>query len=164
MSVDSRELGSRTVYTAVYTSGKGNISGRNLPAGDPFTVSQRSTFEWMPDISHHRVVWWESGGRIMMRDLRTHRRVFVHKGSRPRIDGELVTWDGGGYGGEFVIAYVKNARIYVRNVVRSTNVVTITQKNLTCLFPSISGDRVVWESGPARRVLAHIHIYGARLN
>ena len=164
VSVDSRELGSRTVYTAVYTSGKGNISGRNLPAGDPFTVSQRNTFEWMPDISHHRVVWWESGGRIMMRDLRTHQRVFVHKGSRPRIDGELVTWDGGGYGGEFVIAYVKNARIYVRNVVRSTNVVTITQKNLTCLFPSISGERVVWESGPARRVLAHIHIYGARLN
>ncbi len=164
VSVDSRKLGSRTVHTAVYTSGKGNISGRNLPAGDPFTVSQRSTFEWMPDISHHRVVWWESGGRIMMRDLRTRQRVFVHKGSRPRIDGELVTWDGGGYGGEFVIAYVKNAKIYVRNVVRSTNVVAIAQKNLTCLFPSISGNRIAWESGPARRVLAHIHIYGARLN
>ena len=117
----------------------------------------------MPDISHHRVVWWESGGRIMMRDLKTHKRTFVHTGSRPRIDGELVVWDGGGHGGEFVIAYVKGAKIYVRNVARTTNVVTIAQKDLTCLFPAVSGHRVVWESGPARRVLSHIHIYGARV-
>ena len=41
--------------------------------------------------------------------------------------------------------------------------VAIGQKDLTCLFPSISGKRVVWESGPAKRVLSHIHIYGARL-
>lgn len=163
VGIDRRTVGTRTVYTAVYTSGKGNISGRNVPDGDPFVVSQRSTFEWMPDISHNRVVWWEEGGRIMMRDLKTHRRSFVHNGSRPRIDGELVTWDGGGHGGEFVISYVKGAKIYVRNVVRSTSVVAITQKNLTCLFPSISGHRVVWESGPARRVLSHIHIYGARV-
>ena len=163
VGIDSRTVGGRTVYTAVYTSGKGNISGRNVPDGDPFVISQRNTFEWMPDISHHRVVWWESGGRIMMRDLRTHRRTFVHNGSRPRIDGELVTWDGGGHGGEFVISYLKGARIYVRNVVRTSSVVTIAQKNLTCLFPSISGHRVVWESGPARRVLSHIHIYGARV-
>jgi hypothetical protein len=163
VGIDSRTVGGRTVYTAVYTSGKGNISGRNVPDGDPFVISQRSTFEWMPDISQHRVVWWESGGRIMMRDLRTHRISFVHNGSRPRIDGELVTWDGGGHGGEFVISYLKDARIYVRNVVRSTHVVAIAQKDLTCLFPSISGHRVVWESGPARRVLSHIHIYGARV-
>ena len=51
----------------------------------------------------------------------------------------------------------------MRNVARSTNVVTIAQKDLTCLFPAISGHRVVWESGPAQRVLSHIHIYGARL-
>ena len=161
VGIDSRTAGSRTVYTAVYTSGKGNISARNVPDGDPFIISQRSTFEWMPDISHNRVVWWESGGRVMLRDLKTHRRTFVHSGSRPRIDGELVTWDGGGHGGEFVTSYVKGAKIYVRNVVRSTSVVAIGQKDLTCLFPSISGDRVVWESGPAQRVLTHIHIYGA---
>ena len=163
VSVDSRTVGSRTVHTVVYTSGKGNISGRDLPAGDPFIVSQRSTFEWMPDISHNRVVWWESGGRIMLRNLKTGKRTFVHTGSRPRIDGELVTWDGGGHGGEFVISYVKGAKIYVRNVALSTSVVAIAQTNLTCLFPSVSGHRVVWESGPAQRVLAHIHVYGARL-
>ena len=161
VSIDRRTVGTRAVYTAVYTSGKGNISGRNVPDGAPFIVSQRSTFEWMPDISHNRVVWWESGGRVMMRDLKTRQRAFVHNGSRPRIDGELVTWDSGGHGGEFVISYVKGAKIYVRNVVRSTSVVAIAQKDLTCLFPSISGHRVVWESGPARRVLSHIHIYGA---
>ena len=163
VAIDRRTVGSRSVYTAVYTSGKGDISGRNVPAGTPFVVSQRSTFEWMPDISHNRVVWWESGGRIMLRNLKTHQRTFVHTGSRPRIDGSLVTWDGGGHGGEFVISYVAGARIYVRNVANSTGVVAIGQKDLTCLFPSISGSRVVWESGPARRVLTHIHIYGARL-
>jgi beta propeller repeat protein len=163
VGIDSRTVGSHRVYTAVYTTGKGNISGRNVPDGDPFIISQRSTFEWMPDISHNRVVWWESGGRIMLRDLKTHRRSFVHTGARPRIDGELVTWDGGGHGGEFVISYVKGAKIYVRNVARNTSVVTIAQKDVTCLFPSISGHRVVWESGPARRVLSHIHIYVARV-
>ena len=163
VDIDRRTVGSRKVYTAVYTSGKGNISGRNVPRGDPFVISQRSTFEWMPAISHNRVVWWESGGRIMLRDLKTHRRSFVHSGSRPRIDGELVTWDGGGHGGKFVTSYVKGAKIYVRNVVRGTGVVAIAQKHLTSLFPSISGHRVVWESGPAQRVLSHIHIYGARV-
>jgi beta propeller repeat protein len=163
VGIDSRTVGSRTVYTAVYTSGKGNISARNVPDGDPFTISQRSTFEWMPDISHNRVVWWESGNRIMMKNLKTGKRTFVHNGARPRIDGELVTWDGGGHGGEFVISYVKGARIYVRNVARGTRAVAIGQKDLTCLFPAISGSRVAWEAGPARRVLTHIHIYGARL-
>ena len=163
VGIDSRTVGSRTVYTAVYTAGKGNISGRNVPDGDPFIVSQRSTFEWMPDISHNRVVWWESGGRIMLRDLKTQRRTFVHTGSRPRIDGELVTWDGGGHGGSFVTSYVKGAKVYVRNVAHATAVVAIAQKDLTCLFPSISGNRVVWESGPAQRILSHIHVYGARV-
>jgi beta propeller repeat protein len=164
VSVDWRRLASgKIVYTAVYTSARGNISGRNLPAGDPFIVSQKDTFEWMPDISHNRVVWWEAGGRIMLRDLKTHKRSFVHKGSRPRIDGELVTWDGGGHGGEFVITYVAGAKVYVRNVVRSTNVVSVGVAKQTNLFPAISGHRVVWEAGPARRVLTHIHIYGARV-
>jgi beta propeller repeat protein len=163
VAIDSRTVSSGKVYTAVYTSADGDISGRNVPAGDPFVVSQRSTFEWMPDISHNRVVWWESGGRIMMRDLRTHQRTFVHAGSRPRIDGELVAWDGGGHGGEFVISYVPGAKIFVRNVVHSAAVLAIGQKDLACLFPAISGHRVVWESGPAERVLSHIHIYGARL-
>ncbi len=162
VGIDSRTVGSRLVYTAVYTTGKGNISARNVPAGDPFIVSQRSTFEWMPDISHNRVVWWETGGRIMLRNLTTGRRSFVHLGSRPRIDGQLVTWDGGGHGGEFVISYVAGAKIYVRNVARQ-GVVAIAQKDLTCLFPAVSGQRVVWESGPATRILSHIHIYGARL-
>lgn len=164
VAVDWRRLGSgKVVYTAVYTSAKGNISARNLPAGDPFTVSQKDTFEWMPDISHNRVVWWESGGRVMLRDLKTRKASFVHKGSRPRIDGEFVTWDGGGHGGEFVITYVAGAKVYVRNVVRSTNVVSIGVSKQTNLFPAISGHRVIWEAGPARRVLTHIHIYGARV-
>jgi len=162
-AIGRRTVGTRAVYTAVYASGKGNISGRNLPAGDPFIVSRRSTFEWMPDISGNRVVWWESGGRVMLFNLKTHKRTFVHLGSRPRVDGELVTWDGGAHGGEFAIQYAKGAKIYVRNIARGTTVVAIAQKDLTCLFPAISGHRVVWESGPAKRVLSHIHIYGARL-
>ena len=164
VAVDWRQLPSgKIVYTAVYASGNGDISARNLPDGDPFVVSQKPTFEWMPDISHNRVVWWESGGRIMMRDIRTKVHSFVHNGSRPRIDGELVTWDGGGHGGEFVITYVKGAKIYVRNVVRGTGVVSFGVARQTNLFPAISGHRVVWEAGPARRVLSHIHIYGARV-
>jgi beta propeller repeat protein len=163
VAIDSRTVGSRRVYTAVYTTGKGNISARNVPAGDQFIVSQRSTFEWMPDISGNRVVWWETGGRVMLRNLKTGTRRFVHLGARPRVDGELVAWDGGGHGGEFVISYVAGARIYVRNVARGTGVVALAQKDLTCLFPAVSGQRVVWESGPATRILSHIHIYGARL-
>jgi beta propeller repeat protein len=163
VALSRRTVGTRTVYTAVYTTGKGNISGRNVPSGTPFSVSQRDTFEWMPDISGNRVVWWESGGRVMLFNLKTHRRTFVHLGSRPRVDGELVVWDGGGHGGSFVIDYVPGAKIYARNVARSSGVVTVAQKDLTCLFPAVSGQRVVWESGPARRVLSHIHIYGARL-
>ena len=164
VAVDWRRLPSgKIVYTAVYASADGDISARNLPDGDPFIISQKAAFEWMPDISHNRVVWWESGGRIMMRDLTTKVRTFVHNGSRPRIDGELVTWDGGGHGGEFVITYVAGAKIFVRNVVRSTSVVSFGVDRQTNLFPAVSGHRVVWEAGPARRVLSHIHIYGARV-
>jgi hypothetical protein len=99
----------------------------------------------------------------MFRDLETKRQGFVHAGARPRIDGELVTWDGGGHGGEFVISYAAGAKIFVKNVVRSTNVVGFGVRKQTNLFPAISGHRVVWEAGPARRVLSHIHIYGARV-
>ena len=163
VGLDRRTVAGKRVYTAVYASGKGDISGRDLPDGDPFSVSQTSKFEWMPDISGNRVVWWESGGRIMLRNLKTGKRTFVHAGSRPRIDGELVVWDGGGRGGSYSITYAKGARIYVRNVARSSAVTAIAQRNLTCLFPAVSGRRVVWESGPAARVLGHIHVYGARL-
>lgn len=164
VSVDWRKLSSgRKVHTAVYTSGAGNISGRNLPAGDPFLISQKDLFEWMPDISHNRVVWWEAGGRIMLQDLRTHRRSFVHNGARPRIDHGLVTWDGGGHGGSFVISYVAGARISVRDVTGGPGVVSFGVAAQTNLFPAVSGRRVVWEAGPAQRVLTHIHIYGARL-
>jgi beta propeller repeat protein len=161
--VSRRTVGARTVYTAVYTSSGGDISGRDLPAGAPFRVTQTSAFEWSPDISANRVVWWEAGGRVMLKNLKSGKRTYVAQGSRPRIDGELVTWDGGGKGGSFAIDYKARAAIYVRNVARSTNTVTITQKNLTCLFPAISGHTVVWESGPAQRVLSHIHIYRARV-
>ncbi len=163
LGVSRRTEGAETVHTAVYTSSSGNISGRNLPAGAPFRVAQTSKFEWSPDISANRVVWWEAGGRVMFKNLATGKRTFVAQGSRPRIDGELVTWDGGGKGGSFAIDYKAGAAIYVRNIVHGTNVVKITQKNLTCLFPAISGHTVVWESGPAKRVLSHIHIYGARV-
>jgi beta propeller repeat protein len=162
--VSRRTVGAKTVHTAVYTSSGGDISGRDLPAGAPFRVTQTSAFEWSPDISANRVVWWEAGGRVMLKDLKTGKRTFVAQGSRPRIDGELVTWDGGGKGGSFAINYTAGAAIYVRNIARSTNTVKIAQKNLTCLFPAISGHTVVWESGPAKRVLSHIHIYGARVN
>ena len=162
--VSRRTDGAETVHTAVYTSSGGDISGRNLPAGAPFRVTQTSKFEWSPDISANRVVWWEAGGRVMFKNLTTGKRTYVAQGSRPRIDGELVTWDGGGKGGSFAIDYKAGAAIYVRNIARGTNVVKITQKNLTCLFPAISGHTVIWESGPAQRVLSHIHIYGARVN
>jgi beta propeller repeat protein len=163
LGVSRRTDGAATVHTAVYTSSSGDISGRNLPAGAPFRVSQTSKFEWSPDISANRVVWWEAGGRVMFKNLATGKRTVVAQGSRPRIDGELVTWDGGGKGGSFAIDYKAGAAIYVRNIVHGTSVVKIAQKNLTCLFPALSGNTVVWESGPAKRVLSHIHIYGARL-
>jgi len=163
LGVGRRTVGAKTVHTAVYTSSNGDISGRNLPAGAPFRVSQTSAFEWSPDISANRVVWWEAGGRVMLKNLKTGKRTYVAQGSRPRIDGELVTWDGGGKGGSFAINYKAGAAIYVRNIARSKNVVKIVQKNLTCLFPAISGHIVVWESGPAKRVLSHIHIYRARV-
>jgi hypothetical protein len=99
----------------------------------------------------------------MLRDLKTRRTSLAGYGARPRIDGELVTWDGGGHGGEFVISYVRNAKIFVRNVVRGTSAVKFGVAKQTNLFPAISGHRVVWEAGPARRVLSHIHIYGARV-
>ena len=161
--VSRRTQGAKPVCTVVYASSGGDISGRNLPAGAPFRVTQTSAFEWSPDISGDRVVWWEAGGRVMLKNLNTGKRTYVAQGSRPRIDGELVTWDGGGKGGSFAIAYKAGATVYVRNVARSKNAIEIAQKDLTCLFPAISGHTVVWESGPAQRVLSHIHIYGARL-
>jgi beta propeller repeat protein len=161
--VSRRTVDAKTVYTAVYTSSGGDISGRDLPAGAPFRVTQTSAFEWSPDISANRVVWWEAGGRVVLKDLKTGKRSYIAQGSRPRIDGELVTWDGGGKGGSFAIDYKAGAAIYVRNVARGTNTLTITQKHLSCLFPAISGHTVVWESGPAARVLSHIHIYRARV-
>jgi beta propeller repeat protein len=161
--VSRRTHGTKTVYTVVYASSGGDISGRNLPAGAPFRVSQSSAFEWSPDISADRVVWWEAGGRVMLKNLKSGKRTYVAQGSRPRVDGELVTWDGGGKGGSFAIDYKAGAAVYVRNVARSKNTVTITQNALTCLFPAISGRTVVWESGPAQRVLSHIHIYRARM-
>ena len=163
LGASRRTVGDKTVYTAVYASSGGDISGRNLPAGAPFRVSQTSTFEWSPDISANRVVWWEAGGRVMLKNLKTGKRSSVGLGSRPRIDGELVTWDGGGKGGSFALNYKAGAAIYVRDVARGASTIKIAQNDLTCLFPAISGDAVVWESGPARRVLSHIHIYGARL-
>jgi len=163
LGVSRRRVGDKTVHTAVYVTAGGDISGRNLPGGAPFRVSQKSTFEWSPDISANRVVWWEAGGRVMLKNLRTGKRTYVAQGSRPRIDGDLVTWDGGGKGGAFVLDYKAGAAIYVRNIARSTNVVRIAQRNQTCLFPAISGHTVVWETGPAQRVLSHIHIYGARV-
>jgi beta propeller repeat protein len=164
VGVDWRQLGSsKVVFTAVYASGNGNISARNLPDGDPFIIAQKDTFEWMPDISHNRVVWWESGNRVMYKDLKTRRHGWIASGARPRIDGELVTWDGGGHGGEFVISYVAGAKIFVRNIVKGTGIVSFGVKRQTNLFPAISGHTVVWEAGPARRVLTHIHIFGARV-
>lgn len=163
LGVSRRTVDGAVVHTAVYASNGGNISGRDLPGGVPFNVSQSSTFEWSPDISGDRVVWWQAGERVMLRNLKTGVLTRVGSGSRPRIDGELVVWDGGGHGGEFVIDYKAGAAVYVRNVARSKNVVKLAQKDLTCLFPAVSGSTVVWEAGPARRVLGHIHIYGATM-
>jgi len=163
LGVSRRTVGDKTVHTAVYVTAGGDISGRNLPSGAPFRVSQKSTFEWSPDISANRVVWWEAGGRVMLKNLKTGNRTYVGQGSRPRINGELVTWDGGGKGGAFALDYKAGAAVYVRNVAHSTNVVRIAQRNQTCLFPAVSGRTLVWETGPAQRVLSHIHIYGARV-
>jgi hypothetical protein len=164
LGVTSRVLaGGGTVHTAVYTSASGDISGRNLPSGTPFTVAQSSKFEWSPDISGNRIVWWETGNRVMLRDLVKKKTTFVAIGARPRIGGQVVAWDSGGHGGTYTITYAAGAAVYVRNVVKNVKTVRLAQKNLTCLFPAVSGTNVVWESGPARRVLSHIHIYGARL-
>jgi beta propeller repeat protein len=163
LGLSRRTVDGAVAYTAVYASSGGDISGRDLPAGTPFSVSQASAFEWSPDISGDRVVWWQDGERVLLRNLKTGVRTLVGTGSRPRVDGQLVVWDGGGHGGEFVLDYKAGAAVYVRNVARSKNVVKITQNDLTCLFPAVSGTTVVWEAGPARRVLGHIHIYGARL-
>ena len=163
VGVSHRTVAGELVHTAVYASTGGDISGRDLPDGEPFGISQTPGFEWSPDISGDRVVWWQEGEKVMLRNLKTGARTQVGTGARPRVDGELVTWDGGGHGGEFVLDYKAGAAIYVRNVARSRNVTKITQKDQTCLFPAVSGRTLVWEAGPARRVLGHIHIYGAKV-
>jgi beta propeller repeat protein len=163
LGLTRRTVGATTRHTVVYTSGAGNISGRDLPSGTPFGVSQTSRFEWSPDISANRVVWWEAGGRVMLRNLKTGKRTFVATGARPRVDGELVTWDGGGKGGVFALKYTADAAVYVRNVRRGTHTVKITRAHQTLLFPALSGNRLVFESGKATRVLSNIHIWGARL-
>jgi len=163
LGLTRRTVGAKTEYTVVYTSGKGNISGRDLPAGTPFGVSQSSKFEWSPDINANRVVWWESGDRVMLKNLKTGKRTFVATGARPRVNGTLVTWDGGGKGGLFALTYTAGAAVYVRNVTQGTRTVRITRPHQTLLFPAISGNKVVFESGQARRVLGNIHIWGARL-
>jgi len=162
IGLDRRTVDGRKVYTVVYASGNGDISGCDLPSGVPFAVSRRTRFEWMPDISGDRVVWWENGGRVVTKDLRSGVRRFVRYGARPRISGSIVVCDGGGHGGAFTISYNEGARIHVTNVSTGFRTV-VSQKGRTCLFPVISGDRVVWEAGPALRVLTGIHIYGARL-
>jgi beta propeller repeat protein len=164
LGVSSRIVKGKTIHTAVYSSASGDISGRDLPDGAPFAVAQTAKFEWSPDISGDRVVWWETGGRVMVRDLSTRKTAFVALGARPRIDGKLVAWDSGGHGGTFTITYAANAAIYVRDVTKgNAKTVTLAKKDQTLLFPALSGNTVVWESGPAQRVLSHIHIYGARL-
>jgi hypothetical protein len=163
LGISRRTVDGATVYTVVYASSGGNISGRDLPAGVPFTVSQMKAFEWSPDISGDRVVWWADGERVWLRNLKSGVRTLVGTGSRPRVDGELVVWDGGGHGGTFVLEYKDGAAIYVRNVAHSRTPVKLAQPRLTCLFPAVSDGTVVWESGPAQRVLSHIHIYGAHL-
>ncbi len=118
LGVSSRVVKGKTVHTAVYASASGDISGRDLPGGTPFAVAQTSKFEWSPDISGDRVVWWETGGRVMARNLSTKKTTFVALGARPRVDGQLVVWDGGGHGGTFTITYDANAAIFVRNVAK----------------------------------------------
>jgi hypothetical protein len=163
LGVSSRVVAGKTVHTAVFTSANGDISGRDLPDGAPFAVAQTTRFEWSPDISGDRVVWWQTGGRVMVRNLSTGKTTFVALGARPRIDGDLVAWDDGGYGGTFTIIYAANAAIHVRSVATgNAKTVTLAQKDQTCLFPALSGSAVVWEAGPASRVLSHIHIWGAR--
>jgi beta propeller repeat protein len=162
LGVTSRVVKGKTVHTAVYTSASGDISGRDLPDGTPFAVAQTPKFEWSPDISGNRVVWWETGGRVMLRDLSTKKTNFIALGARPRVDGQRIAWDSGGHGGTFTITYDKNAAIFVRDLAKKTTV-KLSRTHEACLFPALSGNTVVWESGPARRVLSHIHIYGARL-
>ena len=163
LGLTRRTVGPATKYTAVYTSGEGDISGRDLPSGTPFAVSQKSTFEWSPDISADRVVWWEAGGRVMLKNLKTGQRTFVASGARPRVDGKLVTWDGGGKGGVFALTYTADAAVYVRDVTSGARAMKITRAHQTLLFPAVSGNKVVFESGQATRILGNIHIWGARL-
>ncbi len=163
LGVSPRTVAGHRVYTVVYASGSGDISACDLPDGTPFTVSKTAQFEWSPDISGNRVVWWASGGKVMLKNIATGRLTVVAAGSRPRIDGALVTWDGGGKGGQFTLSYTSGAAVYVRDVSRAAEAVKITQPHLTSLFPAVSSRWVVWESGPAQRVLSHIHIYGARV-
>lgn len=162
LAVARRTVNAKVVYTAVYATGAGDITGRNLPDKTPFVIANTSKFEWSPDISGDTVVWWEAGGRIMRKFLVGGSRGLVANGSRPRISGDTVVWDGGGHGGEMVISYNAGAAVYARRLA-STKVVTVAQKNLTCLFPAVSGRTMVWESGPAQRVFGHIHVYGANL-
>ncbi len=163
VGVSRRVVGGKSVYTAVYTSAAGDISARDLPGGAPFAVAQTSRFEWSPDISGNRVVWWETGGRVMLKNIVTGKRTFLAIGARPRVDGSYVVWDGGGHGGTFTITYTAGAAVYARNVAAGSNVIRLAQSNQACLFPAVSGRTMVWETGPASRVLSHIHIYGARL-
>jgi beta propeller repeat protein len=161
LAVSRRTVGTTIEHTAVYTSGKGDISGRDLPAGTPFVVSRTSKFEWSPDISANRVVWWESGGRVMLKNLKTGKRTFVATGARPQVDGKLVSWDGGGKGGVFALTYTAGAAIYVRDVTLDRSATKFTRPHQTLLFPALSWNRVVFESGKAKRVLNNIHIWGA---
>jgi beta propeller repeat protein len=163
LGVSQRTVGTTSLVTVVYTSGDGDISARDLPDGKPFVVSQTSKFEWSPDISGNRVVWWESGGRVMLKNLTSGKRTLVALGSRPRIDGTRVVWDGGGRGGEFTVSYKAGAAVYVDDVTRSAPPVKISQPHQTCLFAAISGRTVVWEAGPAQRIFEHIHVYGAHV-
>lgn len=156
--------GGGVVHTVVYTAGDGDIAAYDLPSLTHFVIADTDKYEWNPDISGNRVVWWEGDGKVMLKNIATGRLTFVAHGSRPRIDGNMVAWDGGGKGGEFTLSYTPGAAVYVRNVSRATKTVKIAQPNLTCLFPVVSSHWMVWESGPAERILGHIHLYGARVN
>ena len=163
VGIDSRTVGSRTVYTAVYTSGKGNISGRNVPRRRPVRdlAAQHVRVDARHQPQPRRVVGvGRAHHAAQPQDPRAHVRPQGLPSAHRRRAGHLGRrrpWR------DIRHSYVKGAKIYVRNVARGTRVVAIAQQNLTCLFPAISGRRLVWESGPARRVLSHIHIYGARL-
>ena len=75
--------------------------------------------------------------------------------------GKLVTWDGGGKGGVFTLTYTAGAAVYVRNVTLDRRATRLTRAHQTLLITALSGNRVVFESGKAKRVLSNIHIWGA---